>query len=102
SFPIWSMEFAATYPYEKKTPYAFGLKNLRRFRGSHGMDLKSIPVNKILGYLPSYARSRERKFPEWKIQFIRQNREFYAAHRKMIDKWLPKILEFPSSFQKFE
>ncbi len=102
SFPIWSMEFGASYPYEKTTPYAFRLKNLHKFRGSHGARLTTIPTNKILEYLPSHARSRERKFPDWKVQFIRQNREFYAAHRKIIDKWLPKILEFPSSFQKFE
>ena len=102
SFPIWSMEFGATYPYENTTPRAYGLKNLRKFRGSHGIELKTIPKHKILDCLPSYARSKERKFPRWKIQFIRQNREFYAAHRDVIDKWLPKILEFPSSFQKFE
>lgn len=102
SFPIWSMEFGATYPYEKSTPYAYGLKKLSKFRGSHGIELKTIPKNKVLDYLPSYARSKERKFPGWKIQFIKQNREFYATHRKMIDKWLPKILEFPASFQKFE
>jgi len=102
SFPIWSMEFGATYPYEDRTPYAHGLKNLHKFRGSHGIELKGIPKKNILDYLPSYARNKDRKFPDWKIQFIRQNREFYAAHREMIDKWLPQILEFPSSFQKFE
>src|SRR5580700_9258790 len=26
SFPIWSMEFGATYPYEKETPHAVGPK----------------------------------------------------------------------------
>jgi DNA (cytosine-5)-methyltransferase 1 len=102
SFPIWSMEFGATYPYENKTPYAYRLKNLHKFRGSHGVKLKGTPKNQVLDYLPSYARSKDRKFPHWKIQFIRQNREFYAAHRKMIDKWLPQILDFPPSFQKFE
>ena len=102
SFPIWSMEFGATYPYEDTTPYAYGRDNFRYFRGSHGVELRTIPKNKLFDSLPSYARTKKRRFPNWKIQFIRQNREFYAAHRKMIDKWLPQILEFPSSFQKFE
>lgn len=102
SFPIWSTEFGATYPYENTTPYAYRLKNLYEFRGSHGTDLKTIPKERVLECLPSYARSKDRKFPNWKVQFIKQNREFYTAHRKIIDEWLPKILEFPSSFQKFE
>jgi len=96
------MEFGATYPYEDTTPYAYGRDNFRYFRGSHGVELRTIPKNKLFDSLPSYARTKKRRFPNWKIQFIRQNREFYAAHRKMIDKWLPQILEFPSSFQKFE
>src|SRR5260370_28083818 len=102
SFPIWSMEFGATYPYEDKTTYAYGLENVRYFRGSHGVELRTIPKSELFDSLPSYARTKQKKFPNWKIQFIKQNREFYAAHRKMIDKWLPKILEFPSSLQKFE
>jgi DNA (cytosine-5)-methyltransferase 1 len=41
-------------------------------------------------------------FPHWKIQFIRQNRELYRDNKAWIDKWVPKILEFPPSLQKFE
>jgi DNA (cytosine-5)-methyltransferase 1 len=102
SFPIWSMEFGATYPYSERTPYAHRLKNLGNFRGSYGLSLKGIPTRQLLSYLPPYARTKEAKFPKWKIEFIRQNREFYAKHRKIIDKWLPDILEFAPSYQKFE
>jgi len=102
SFPIWSMEFGATYPYEDTTPYAYRLKNLRKFRGSHGIVLQGVPKRKLLSCLPSYARSKDRKFPKWKVDFIRHNRELYAKHRTIIDKWLPSILEFAPSFQKFE
>src|SRR5262249_22646130 len=41
-------------------------------------------------------------FPDWKIAFIRQNREFYARHKKLIDRWVDEILRFPSSLQKLE
>lgn len=102
SFPIWSMEFGATYPYEDSTPYACGPKKLRSVCGSHGKPLNGLSAEAMLASLPSYARTEELKFPQWKIQFIRQNREFYDNHRKMIDRWIPKILEFPSSLQKFE
>jgi DNA (cytosine-5)-methyltransferase 1 len=102
TFPIWSMEFGATYPYEKKTPHAAGLKALGRYRGSHGTDLAVVPKQERLNFVPSHARVTDRTFPEWKVDFIRKNRELYEKHRDWMKKWLPKILEFPSSLQKLE
>lgn len=102
SFPIWSMEFGATYPFEETTPFALGPERLGRYRGIYGQSLRTIPIEQIMSVLPSYARTQEPKFPEWKIQFIRQNRELYRIHKKWIDEWLPKILEFPPSLQKLE
>lgn len=100
--PLWSTEFGATYPYEETTPFAIGTKDLKKYRGSHGSRLKKIPDNKIMDGLPSYARVNQDKFPNWKIEFIRQNRNFYRKHKQWIDKWLPEILVFPSSLQKLE
>ena len=102
SFPIWSMEFGATYPYEDTTPFAIGNAALRSYRGNHGKRLKSVAPKERLALLPSYARVEEKKFPDWKIQFIRQNRELYRDNKKWIDKWKPKILKFPPSLQKLE
>ena len=56
----------------------------------------------VLAALPVYARGPAHSFPKWKIDFIRQNRELYERHKVWIDKWLPSILEFAPSFQKFE
>ncbi|MGH7171350.1 MAG: DNA cytosine methyltransferase, partial [Gemmataceae bacterium] len=42
------------------------------------------------------------EFPEWKIKFIRKNREIYRRNRPWLDKWMPSILPFPSSLQKLE
>jgi len=53
-------------------------------------------------FLPSYARERRKSFPNWKIQFIRQNREFFARHKKWIKSWLPTIKDFSPSHQKLE
>ena len=102
SFPIWSMEFGATYPYQDMTPHAVGIRNLHNYKGSHGNSLKSIIPKDRLSALPSYARVKRRKFPAWKIEFIRKNREFYKKHKLWIDKWKPDILKFPSSLQKLE
>lgn len=102
SFPIWSMEFGATYPYENTTPFMLGSDKLREYKGSHGQSLAGLADEEIMLALPSYARKEEEKFPDWKIRFIQQNRDFYQVHKHWLEKWLPKILEFPSSLQKFE
>jgi DNA (cytosine-5)-methyltransferase 1 len=102
SFPIWSMEFGATYPYETTTPHKLKPKGLRTYRGAHGKLLKTISIGERMKWLPSHARTKQTKFPYWKVQFIRQNREFFHRHKKWIKPWLPKILAFPSSLQKLE
>jgi len=102
SFPIWSMEFGATYPYDGVAPVHQKLSELQKYRGSHGVALKGLSRAEIMKALPAYARVDSKRFPKWKIDFIRQNREFYAKHKKSIKPWLPKILKFPPSLQKFE
>ncbi|MEK6261292.1 MAG: DNA (cytosine-5-)-methyltransferase [Planctomycetota bacterium] len=102
TFPIWSMEFGATYPYESETPFAVGASRLGRYRGSHGLQLSKLKGDLRFGGLPSHARVEEEVFPDWKIAFIRQNRELYARNKSWIDAWLPEILRFPPSLQKLE
>lgn len=102
SFPIWAMEFGATYPYEDKTPHAIGFKKLAPFRGALGRSLKGLSADEIKAALPAYARDEAKSFPEWKQHFIRQNRAFYKRHKTVIDLWLPRIKEFAPSFQKLE
>jgi DNA (cytosine-5)-methyltransferase 1 len=102
SFPIWAMEFGATYPYSDRAPFATRFKKLGRYRGSFGRSLSSLTPEQVRETLPPYARYEDKKFPEWKIEFIRKNRKFYKKHKKLIDKWLPQITEFAPSFQKLE
>mgnify|MGYP001577538906 CR=1 FL=1 len=40
SFPIWSMEFGATYPYEDTSPWATPRRDLLKYRGCLGQTLK--------------------------------------------------------------
>ena len=70
SFPIWSNEFGATYPYDGATPYSIGLRRLRKYRGSHGIDLSKLTPSERWDALPSYARTEEDEFPQWKVKFI--------------------------------
>jgi DNA (cytosine-5)-methyltransferase 1 len=103
SFPIWSMEFGATYPYTKyDSLYEPLVRTLRHCKGSFGQTLQRRTRAEILDRVPSYARISEAAFPRWKQLFIWQNRQFYAENKQWIKPWLPQIRVFPSSLQKFE
>ncbi len=102
SWPIWSMEFGATYPFENTTPYAVGTDRLREFRGSHGVKLSKKAFEDPFVGLPSHGRTPQEMFPTWKRHFIRANRAFYEKHKERLVEWIPKIKEFPASLQKFE
>lgn len=107
SFPLWSMEWGATYPFEDQTPYAVkvtqGVDALKGIKGSHGRRLGYLrEIEQRWAALPSHARTEQMEFPKWKKDFIRKNRQFYENNKPWIDPWLPRILKFPSSLQKFE
>ncbi len=102
AFPIWAMEFGATYPYEGKTPYSTGFRGLGSSLGCFGQPLKNLNPAETMKALPPYAREKVNFFPSWKIDYIRKNREFYNKYKKIISPWLTSIHSFPSSFQKLE
>lgn len=102
TFPIWSMEFGATYPYVDVTPHSLGTKALAAYRGNYGCALGKLSAAQRISSLPPYARTQERRFPSWKIDFIRLNRQLYRRHKRWIDVWLPLIRPFAPSYQKLE
>ena len=102
SFPIWAMEFGATYPYRDRSPHGVGYSELGSFKGCFGQSLRGLSEVETRDALPAYARNWDDAFPKWKIDFIRQNRDLYLRHRQWIDDWLPRIRSFAPSFQKFE
>ncbi len=103
SFPIWTMEFGATYPYRGyNSLYDIPLKDLRNYKGSFGCKLNKWNRSEILNNVPKYAQGKNTAFPLWKQHFISKNREYYLQNRNWIDPWLPKIKQYPSSFQKLE
>ena len=102
SFPLWTMEFGANYPFEESSPCEIGFDELGDYRGAYGQSLKGLDESAVERALPAYARTDLKSFPHWKKLFIRQNREFYDRHRSWLDDWLPSIRNFAPSFQKFE
>lgn len=109
SFPIWAMEFGATYPFENATPPALWKEQKERglvgSKGSFGFDLDDLSVEEQFSLLPSHARrDGDYEFPAWKRAFIRKNRDFYIENRAWILPWMNdwQPWDFSSSLQKFE
>ncbi|WP_319591649.1 DNA (cytosine-5-)-methyltransferase [uncultured Draconibacterium sp.] len=106
SFPIWSMEFGATYPFEEKAPVHLKKQDLDAFLGCFGQSLHGMSKKRQMERLPSYARSKPKsktkQFPAWKKRFISQNREFYQTYKRYIDPLIPRLEKMAPSWQKFE
>jgi DNA (cytosine-5)-methyltransferase 1 len=109
SFPIWSMEFGATYPYRETTPAALwenlGPESLFSFQGTFGTPLANMGRNEQHKNLPSHARRTEdQTFPLWKKNFISRNREFFRDNHEWLTPWMNEWQPWnlPSSLQKFE
>ena len=102
SFPIWGDEVDAAYPYKKKTPWATQSGKLRGL-----IKTKKFPPytrkEALLAELPSYAREEHEKFRDWKVEYIRQNREWFQKVKKHIPTgWVQRLREFPPSLRKLE
>lgn len=108
TFPIWSMEFGATYHFEENSPFNQSEQELRGKKGKFGTLLVGNSINDIFRDLPIYANpeisEKNKEFPDWKKKYIRQNRAFYAQHKSWIDGWIlrNKVQELENSHQKFE
>lgn len=103
TFPIWAMEFGANYEFEELAPAFQSINQLKNKKGKLGILIRGNSVKECLSNLPNYAiTNKSKKFPAWKIQFIKRNREFYQQNKVWLDYWLPKIKTFKNSHQKFE
>lgn len=102
SFPIWSMEFGATYPTDRDSLHDVPLRTLRKSRGVFGCPFAGLSREDILNIVPSHARARTGAFPRWKQTFIRQNRQLYEEHRTRLRPWRQKVRTMPPSLQKLE
>ena len=113
-FPIWAMEFGATYDYKGRAPYFQTRKQLEGKRGNFGQPVQGNSKDDYLLCLPIYAQDNPCKrlsdqdhkfsFPDWKIQYITQNRKFYQEHQDILQDWIREIQQpgFENSHQKLE
>ena len=100
--PIWGDEINATYPFENHTPYSAPIEILRTSLNGRS-NLTNLDRESLLEYLPKYARRQQDKFPEWKIKFIKDTREWFNNNRELVPStWVQKLHKFPPSLRKLE
>ena len=106
SFPIWSHEWGATYPFEYKSPQASTVDELINTKGTYGKQIHGSDKEDIIAnFIPRYSQKDQIKFPNWKIIYIRKNREFYQENKMFIDNFVlsnSKLKHFKFSYQKLE
>ena len=102
-FPIWAMEFDADYEYEDIAPFKQTKKQLKGHKGKLGWEINGPSKEDCLRQLPIYAQTYTAdKFPEWKIRYIRQNREFWTENADWLSSWIEYIKDWDNSHQKLE
>src|SRR5262245_11818674 len=78
SFPIWGDEIDARYPYTERTPWATPVRDLHRLIAGRAAPRRTRRAD-LLAQLPSYAREEKKQFRPWKVQYIRQNRDWFSS-----------------------
>ena len=102
-FPIWAMEFDADYEYKDIAPFKQTKKQLKGHKGKLGWEINGPSKEDCLRQLPIYAQTDTAdKFPEWKIRYIRQNREFWTENSDWLCTWIEYIKDWDNSHQKLE
>lgn len=102
-FPIWAMEFDADYEYKDIAPFKQTKKQLKGHKGKLGWEINGPSKEDCLRQLPIYAQTDTAdKFPEWKIRYIRQNREFWTENSDWLCTWIEHIKDWDNSHQKLE
>jgi DNA (cytosine-5)-methyltransferase 1 len=102
SFPIWGDEIAARYPFETTTPHATPLHKLRKLVSGNPIA-GQVKKSDLMNLLPSYARAPQRRFPDWKVAFIRQNRAWFSEIKSYFPTgWVLTLQQFPPSLRKLE
>lgn len=101
-FPIWAMEFGANYPIYK-APAKMRPDELIGCRGKLGRLIPEGNLEDCLALLPKYAQAEKpEEFPDWKIRYIEQNRQFYEENQEWLDDWLHQVARFENSHLKLE
>ena len=101
-FPVWAMEFGATYPFDEKATINFELSKINNTKGKFGIPIKASSKYDLINFLPRYSLTKQDLFPKWKKNYIRKNRIFFDKHKEWIEDWKKDIINWKLSHQKFE
>jgi DNA (cytosine-5)-methyltransferase 1 len=77
TFPMWAMEWRASYPYQKRTPFSLDWRQMGSMCGSFGAPLARLTPDEVREKLPPYAREEIDQFQ--RRLGLRRGREGNAA-----------------------
>ena len=100
SFPIWGDEVDAIYPFENTTPWAeLTIAMADPIQSDNGATSSA----EAFATLPSYARTQKMEFPDWKIRFIKLNRDWFKSIQNHLPpRWRDNLRYFPPTLRKLE
>ena len=82
------------------------IEELTSSRGIYGERIIGANKDNMLkDFIPRYAQKDQEKFPDWKISYIRKNRDFYKKNKEFIDDFVlrnPRLKKLEFSYQKLE
>ena len=100
--PLWSTEYMATYPFMDKATINYSSSELNNYNGIYGTSLKDLTKNEQINLLPKYARTNSEKFPNWKIRFIKNSRDYCLKNNNVFSKYINELSKLSLSHQKLE
>ena len=66
------------------------------------MPVKAFSKQDLINYLPRYSLTKQEFFPNWKKNYIKNNRNFFDKHKEWIENWKKDMINWKLSHQKFE
>lgn len=100
--PLWGDEAWEQYPYDDLTPWATPGQQVRELVGTRRFP-SNMSKQAYMKSLPSYAQSKVRRFPKWKVGFIADSRAWFASNKRHLeDQWKTELKGFPPSLRKLE
>lgn len=72
-----------------------GIENTPHFCLNGKVPKSGITKEQLLELLPGYARHQTPNFPKWKVNFIRQNREWFTTYRNYFPRELKSFGALP-------
>ena len=103
SWPIWAMEFGATYPYQDSTPHSASRYEMLSAKGSFGKPLNELSTADRVIFFTFVCQNESEQISTMEAKLYPAEPPFYKDNKKYIEDIVQEIRTLPiASYQKFE